>query len=122
MPSNIGFKRVNHIQSLKLSDISTNTSKITGDSPTSVSKYCNFNACRENLSTEFLVETTQDKKSIVTQIDVKNHKIEKNNKKKKYNTRKIKVRTVKFIYVYKTRFDLPQDSSFLFKELIKLIN
>lgn len=121
MSSDAGFKRIIP-QSLKLSTISVNNSTDIDDSPPSNSKRLTFDMLKKKLGVDYLAEVDHMDKSLMDWPDNKSKTIEKKSTRKKYNTKRVHTRPVKFVYVYKKIGFSNQDSGSLFKDLIKLVN
>ena len=122
MQSETGFKRVKPLQTLKISTISVNNSTEAEDTPSVHQQKFSFESLKKKMGINILTEPNQSPTSLFSLFESKTKVIEKKAKRKKYNTKKVKTRAIRFIYVYKTRFNVTEDSNTLFKELINLVN
>ena len=122
MSLEVGFKRVVQSDILKASSVSVNNSTEAEDAPSVDRERFSFEDLKRKIGVEFITEPGADPRSIFNWPDKSPKAIDKKKKRKKYNTKKVKGRAIKFIYVYKARINVTKDSSTLFKELINLVN
>ena len=122
MSLEVGFKRVVQSDILKASSVSVNNSTEAEDAPSVDRERFSFEDLKRKIGVDFITEPGTDPRSIFNWPDRSPKAIDKKKKRKKYNTKKVKSRAIKFIYVYKARINNTKDSSTLFKELINLVN